>query len=100
MNDPDRIELVVLDGFVPDADRRTQASTQIWSAVSGVHKAKNYKDLKDLLKDDLLEFTAKKDCTKKWALHFSLVNAAATDDLIRELIQNGYKDCEANLCWL
>lgn len=97
---PDRTQLVCLDGFAPDPNQLSRWTTQVWSAVSGVHTAKNYPGLKKLLKYDLEEYTAKTDCTKKWALHFSLVNAAATDDLIRELIQNGYKSCEANLCWL
>lgn len=100
LNDPDRIVLVALDGFVPDRDQRDRSSTQIWSAVNGNHKSKNYKALKDLLGTELLEYPAKTDCTTKWALHFSLVNAAATDKLIHDLIENGYRDCEANLCWL
>jgi hypothetical protein len=33
------------------------------------------------------------------ALHFVLVNAASTDDKVRN-IPTGYTDCEANLVWL
>ena len=87
------------DGFAPDDDQLKRSSTQVWSAVNGVHKSKNYKDLKDLLGSRLQEYPAKKDCTSKWALHFSLVNAAATDGLVQG-VETGYSKCEANLVWL
>jgi hypothetical protein len=34
-----------------------------------------------------------------WALHFSLVNAAATDSTVKS-IATGYAQCRANLVWL
>lgn len=94
-----KIVLVALDGFAPDGDQLKRSSTQVRAAVSGVHKSKNYKDLKDLLGSRLQEYSAKKDCTTKWALHFSLVNAAATDGLVHG-VSTGYAQCEANLAWL
>src|SRR5262249_9219608 len=99
LNDTRKVALVALDGFAPDADQRSRSSTQVWSAVNGNAKSKNYKDLKRLLGNDLQEYPARKDCTTQLALHFSLVNAAATDGTVRHIV-DGYFKCEANLVWL
>jgi hypothetical protein len=39
--------------------------------------------------------------TKKWSLHFSLVNTAATDAITEKNYKDkGYAGCIANLYWL
>ena len=72
----------------PDQDQRDRPSTQVWSArggdVKSRHYAKNYPNLKPLLQNELLEYYAGTGCTTKLALHFSLVNANATDGLVKE----------------
>jgi hypothetical protein len=100
--DASKLELVALDGFAPNAAQRKRTRTQIWSAVNGTHKAKNYDDLKNLLGKDLLEYQALPDCTTRWALHFSLVNANASDSVVKagHHLATGYDQCKANLCWL
>jgi hypothetical protein len=100
LTDTSKIVLVALDGFAPDEDQRKRPSTQVWSALNGVHhKARNYTRLKKLLGSELHEFTAQKGCTSEWALNFSLVNSAATDALVQG-VETGYTNCEANLIWM
>src|SRR5262249_29460559 len=99
LKDPSKFVLVALDGFAPDDDQLARSSTQVWAAVNGVHQSLHDKDLKDLLGSRVQEYPAKKDCTTKWALHFSLVNANATDNLVQG-VATGYTNCEANLVWL
>jgi hypothetical protein len=99
LKDTSSVVLVALDGFAPDGDQRKRSSTQVWGAVNGHAKSKNYNDLKRLLGHRLKEYQATPDCTTKLALHFSLVNAAATDKLVTH-IATGYTHCQANLVWL
>ena len=74
-------------------DRET---TQVWGAVcEGVH-SRNFPN--SSLKGRRRIYTAK-DCKTMWALHFSLVNAAATDDLVHN-VATGYANCQANLLFL
>jgi len=97
--DHSRIRLVALDGFVPDHKQLARPSTQVWSAVGGDGIALHYKDLKDSVGSRLQVYKAATNCTTKLALHFSLVNAAATDKIV-ESIKTGYRHCKANLVWL
>jgi len=96
----DNVNLVALDGFAPDGDQLARPGTQVWSAVNGRAKAKNHDRLKDALGGRLKIYTAT-SCTSRWALHFSLVNAAATDAIDGDTWPTlGYANCRANLCWL
>jgi hypothetical protein len=103
LKDTSKIVLVALDGFAPDASQRNRSSTQIWGAVNGKHTSKNHTALKNLLGNRLLEYPARKDCTTKWALHFAVVNANASDSVVRDPplhLATGYANCRANLMWL
>ena len=98
LKDHNHVTLVALDGFVPDAKQLARPSTQVWSAVGGGGTSLNYKDLKDSVRGRLQVYHAT-DCSTTWALHFSLVNAAATDRVVKG-ISTGYAQCRANLIWL
>jgi hypothetical protein len=101
--DNSKIVLVALDGFTPDANQRARSSTQVWAAKSGegkaVHKSLHYDYLQNVVGGSLQVYEARTDCTTKLALHFSLVNAAATDKDV-DTIPTGYVNCKANLAWL
>jgi hypothetical protein len=98
--DHSHITLVALDGFVPNGEQLGRSSTQVWSAASGKAISLNYTDLKKSVGSRLQVYPATKDCTSKLALHFSLVNDAATDKIVDNAIKNGYRHCNANLVWL
>lgn len=87
--------LVALDGFTPNADQLDEETTQVWGAVcEGVHS----RNFPGHVKGRRRIYPAK-NCKTMWALHFSLVNAAATDRLVTS-ISKGYANCQANLCFL
>lgn len=94
-----KIVLVALDGFTPDANQRARSSTQVWAAKSGKGKSLHYDYLQNVVGGSLQVHEARTDCTTKLALHFSLVNAAATDKDV-DAIPTGYVNCKANLAWL
>jgi hypothetical protein len=98
LKDHSHVVLVALDGFGPDRKQLARSSTQVWAAVCGGAKSKNYQPLKDLVGGKLKVYKAT-DCKTLWALHFSLVNAAATDSAVKS-IATGYAQCRANLVWL
>jgi hypothetical protein len=98
LRDHSRMNLVALDGFLPDANQLGRPSTQVWSATCGSAISLNYKDLKNAVGSRLQVYPAT-HCKTKWALHFSLVNAAATDKIV-DSIKHGYRSCKANLAWL
>jgi hypothetical protein len=98
LKDHDNVVLVALDGFAPDGKQRARRTTQVWAADCGEAKSLHYQDLLDLVGGKLHIYHAK-DCKTLWALHFSLVNAAATDKLVKN-IATGYAQCRANLAWL
>ena len=95
-----KLVLVSLDGFRPDADQLTRDNTQVWGAVSGAHKSYHYPkpDEKRKFGKKFKEYTAKTGVTTEFALHFSLVNTAVTNDTGN--LVNGYDNCEANLKWV
>ncbi len=98
-----KIALVALDGFAPDPKQLKRPGTQVWAAESGAAKSFNHDRLKNRVGDSLKIFHAKSDCTTELALHFSLVNTSANDKNLKNFqtdIENGYKTCIANLCWL
>jgi hypothetical protein len=94
LKDP-RVVLVALDGYSPDGGQLKRSSTQVWGAICGKVKSKNFPGSAGGRRK-IYEAT---DCKKLWALHFSLVNAAATDGTVHS-IETGYFQCKANLAWL
>ena len=96
--DPDKfqITLIDLDGFAPHHDQRKKSVVEAWSA-----------DGPDPKKDQSLRWSAhhkmshSTEATKKWALHFFLVNKTATDKITHKNYDTeGYAGCIANLDWL
>jgi len=87
--------LVALDGFTPSALQLDEETTQVWGAVCDGVRSRNFPGL---VKGRRRIYTAK-NCKSEWALHFSLVNANATDRLVTS-ISKGYANCQANLCFL
>jgi hypothetical protein len=100
LKDPSKFVLVSLDGYRPDANQLKRDNTQVCGAVSGVHKSYHYpkEGEKRSLGKHFKEYTANADCTKAFALHFSLVNTIVTDATGN--IQHGYDNCQANLKWV
>jgi hypothetical protein len=104
LKDHSRIRLVALDGFLPNADQmarvdeKKQFTTQVWSALGGGGVSLNYPDLYKRI-GGRLKIHRPTQCSTTWALHFSLVNAAATDNVVKD-ISSGYAQCRANLIWL
>ncbi len=94
----DKVSLVALDGFAPNAHQLGRPSTQIWAAVCGSAKSRNHDSLKSRVGGKLRIYQAT-NCKTEWALHFSLVNAAATDAIVTS-VATGYSHCWANLCWM
>jgi len=101
IDDPDKnTVLVALDGFTPSNAQLKRPSTQVWGAkCNGVPSRNLPSNPTGLLKDRLRVFIAT-NCTKMWPLHFSLVNANASNDLIGDDITKGYANCRANLLFL
>jgi hypothetical protein len=91
--DHSHITLVDLDGFAPSHDQIKESNVQAWSAEGGGGISLNWaKENKKFLAAS---------ATRKWSLHFSLVNTAAKDDITRDNYKSkGYAGCMANLCWL
>lgn len=99
--DKDNVTLVALDGFAPDVDQLARPSTQVWAAERNqggkVFVSRNHNLLKKNIGGRLKIFKAPSGTTE-WALHFSLVNVAASDDI--DDISKGYMNCRANLAWM
>jgi hypothetical protein len=109
LKDHDHIALVALDGFPPDADQMKRSSTQVWSATTPDYdKLKkrgnaslNYERLLGRVGAGRLKVYKPTGVTTTWALHFYLVNCAATDKIKSTKDLNiGYAGCAANLGWL
>ena len=98
LQDHGKIVLVALDGFVPDRKQLERAGTQVWAAECDGVKSRNYKALKNHVGGRLKVYAAT-ECKTEWALHFSLVNSAASDKTVTS-IRAGYAQCRANLVWL
>ena len=98
VKDHSKVILVALDGYAPSPAQLERASTQVWSAECGHATSLNYYRLKEKVKARLQIYKAT-NCYHKWALHFSLVNVAASDDVVKE-VTDGYKNCQANLMWM
>jgi hypothetical protein len=99
VKDHDRVGLVALDGFLPDGAQLARPSTQVWAAEgSREGVSRNHDDLKEAIGGRLKIYKAT-GCTTLMALHFSLVNAAATDASVPD-IPSGYTNCRANLVWM
>ncbi|MFL5342523.1 MAG: hypothetical protein ACJ8F7_20445 [Gemmataceae bacterium] len=95
LTDTSKIVLVALDGFTPDHQQLQRSSTQVWGAVCNGVKSRNYNGGLG----SRLKVHQATDCKTDWALHFSLVNTAATDKTVPTR-QKGYFQCQANLEWL
>jgi basic membrane lipoprotein Med (substrate-binding protein (PBP1-ABC) superfamily) len=98
LKDHANVVLVALDGFGPDRKQLARSSTQVWAAECDGVTSRNYKALKGAVGGRLKVYTAS-SCKTSWALHFSLVNAAANDSAVQS-IATGYAQCRANLVWL
>jgi hypothetical protein len=96
----DKVTLIALDGFAPDGDQFARGA-KIWSAERNqggkVFVSLNHDDLQKSLGSKLKIFHATSGTTL-WALHFSLVNTAATDAI--DDASKGYMSCRANLFWM
>jgi hypothetical protein len=91
----ENVVLVALDGFRPSDDQLDREKTQVWGAKCGHVHSRNYPGFSKGRRR-IYEAT---NCKTEWALHFSLVNANATDSTV-PFIAKGYTDCKANLCFL
>ena len=89
------IVLVALDGFTPNDDQLDRNTTQVWGAICDGVRSRNFPGI---AKGRRKIYTAK-NCKSEWALHFSLVNAAARDGLV-DSVTKGYAKCQANLLFL
>ena len=111
LTDHSDVVLVALDGFVPGPKQLARQNTQVWVAKTlpipfldgGI--SRNYPALRKAIGSRLQVYYAAPDCTTEWALHFSLVNAAANDKIVTgknslEIVATGYTQCIANLVWL
>jgi hypothetical protein len=98
LKDTSKVILVALDGFVPSREQLARSSTQVWAAVCGKARSRNHDALKEAVGGRLKIYKAT-DCYDSWALHFSVVNSAATDKAVTS-IATGYAQCRANLMWM
>jgi hypothetical protein len=89
------VALVALDGFTPDDAQLKRPTTQAWGAECDGVKSMNYPGHAGGRRK-VYQAT---NCKSKWALHFSLVNEAASDGPVHS-IPTGYLNCKANLAWL
>jgi hypothetical protein len=89
------IVLVALDGYSPREDQLKRTSTQVWGADCQDKKSKNYPG-PSMGRQQIYHAT---NCTELWSLHFSLVNANASNSSVHG-IPTGYFNCKANMCWL
>jgi hypothetical protein len=89
------IVLVALDGFKPSDKQLDRTTTQVWGAECDGVKSFHYPGF-DKGRRKIYSAT---DCKTTWALHFSMVNAAAKDGLVHS-IKTGYARCVANLLFL
>lgn len=98
LKDVTNVRLVALDGYAPSPAQMARATTQVWAATCGDSVSRNHNALKKAVGSRLKVYPAK-DCYDGWALHFSVVNSAATDKSVTS-IKTGYAGCRANLMWL
>jgi hypothetical protein len=94
LKDP-RVVLVALDGYSPDDDQLKRSTTQVWGAMCGKVKSKNFPGW-SRGRQRIYQAT---DCKQLLPLHFSVVNTAARDGKVIS-IETGYIHCKANLAWL
>src|ERR1700722_4986219 len=92
LKDHKKIILVALDGFAPSNAQLDRTNTQVWSAESGAGKSLNHDRMlarideynkKAKNKQNVNMFQAASGCTTQVALHFSLVNLASSDALVK-----------------
>ena len=95
LDDTSNISLIALDGFSPDASQLQRSTTQAWGARCGNIMSMNF-PYRAGARQRVFETP---DCKTKWALHFSVVNMAAMDSLIKS-VATGYAQCRSNLEFL
>ncbi len=98
LKDTSKVILVALDGFVPSREQLARPSTQVWAAECGSAVSRNHDKLKKAIGGRLKIYKAT-NIYEPWALHFSVVNSAASDKAVTS-IATGYAHCRANLCWM
>ena len=91
----ENVVLVSLDGFRPSAYQLERETTQVWGADCDGVLSRNYPGLAQARR----QIFHAKNCKTEWALHFSLVNANASDALV-DSVEHGYANCKANLLFL
>jgi hypothetical protein len=99
LKDTSKVILVALDGFAPSRAQLARPSTQVWAAECGHAKSRNHDGLKNAVGGRLKIYKATHCRHSPWALHFSVVNSAASDKAVTS-IATGYAHCRANLCWM
>jgi hypothetical protein len=90
------IVLVALDGFTPNDDQLDRETTQVWGATCDGVRSRNFPH--GFVRGRRRVYVAT-NCKSEWALHFSLVNANASDALV-DSVATGYANCRANLSFL
>ena len=95
LKDTSRVVLVALDGYSPDPTQLQRTSTQVWGAECDNVRSKNFPGPAGGRR----RIYKATNCKKLWALHFVLVNAAATDATVHD-IATGYFQCKANMDWV
>lgn len=99
---PNRIKLIILDGFSPSQDLQSRVQTQCWTATAGDNekiRSINYAGMKKCQSHQ--EFRPY-GCATPMCLHFSLVNLNAKTETINDknYKETGYKNVFPNLSWL
>jgi hypothetical protein len=93
------VALVALDGFMPSDGQLSRDDTQVWGAICAGQQSRNFPGN---AKGRGRVFLAT-NCKKEWPLHFSMVNANASDanaGLVAGDLSQGYFNCRANLMFL
>ena len=93
--DHKNITLVDLEGFAPTGDQIKESTVQAWTADGDGGRAHSLRWAEGK------RISHATQATTKWALHFSLVNTAATNTITADNYDTtGYAGCIANLDWL
>jgi hypothetical protein len=105
VQDPQKIELVSLDGFFIDAGLRSRVKkASCWYAenrVTGL-QSNNAGSMRGNCGSSAKKYNDNSHCRAQWCLHFSLVNKNAPADLGGggDFMRRGYLNNVSNLEWL
>jgi acetyl esterase/lipase len=101
---PQNVQLVDLDGFVPDSTTTSRvAKWDCWYGDNGNGLQSLNASSTQSGCGTLAEKYVDTTCTTVWCLHYSIVNKSAPGDLgdtSADIFANGYDGCQANLNWL